>query len=129
MNKKSVIALLISLVLILSVFCGCNKKTDETTTATKETTQSVSLEGTQSTNGTEPDTAGSNPAQSEEYAPAQKDENELEIMTVPPADSQDSSNSQNSADSQKPTIPEDEPDIEDFIPSGEPIELPFVPIV
>ena len=122
MNKKTVTICIFVIVLILTVFCGC-RKTDEAHTTGTDATQTSSQEVTETFVATEPSTTQeATVADGEQYTPAHRDDNETEILTLPPADSQEP------ADSQKATVPLTEPDLNDYIPSGTAIELPFVPI-
>lgn len=126
MNKKTFIAFLIVVVITLTIFCGCNNTTTEGTITPDEAI--VTSDSDASVNSDDTVTAEENTAVSkneEEYAPEHRDENEMEIMTVPQEDSQN--DSQESNDAQDSTNAPEEPDIEDYIPAGSGIELPFVP--
>ena len=122
MNKKIVIAFLVIAVLALSLFCGCNKKADDETTLNTEITQITTTEIESTESNTDASVPDSTTANQDVPATAYKDANELEILTAPPADSQESE------DSQQSTIPQEEPKLDDYIQSDEEIELPFIPV-
>lgn len=122
MNKKTFIAFLVVAVSVLTLFCGCNKKTDDTTILNTEDTTIVNTEIASAEANTDPSAPDSTTANQDVPATAYKDANELEIMTVPNPDSQESDNSQQS------TNPQKEPELDDYIQSESEIELPFIAI-